>query len=527
MITVIVMLILAGVAISVITDDGGLFDKTRGAAEAYENAAQREAQQINDLMNDIDLYLSGLPVVPEKPKMDGRWNGKVNSPKLLEGMTAVYWDQNGQEIELTSSDTKEEWEKWYDYTEQTGSTSAVNSGTSRWANAVTKDSNGNITGYWVWIPRYEYKLTAPSSGAKAGVIDINFISTDITTPSTSEYKIHPVFINDTAKGGWSSEIPGFWVAKYIAGFQKRTVNTSGVIINQNDQLVSSTLKYTDSSYTKNALDQNVSALNCTNVNISYPVFKPLTYIYDCINIDSMFRISQDIKNATNFYGLTNTADSHLMKNSEWGAVAYLAWSKYGRNATEPHINNVYMGNAENSSKSMYGITGLAANNPTDSNSSGRFTGNPYNTPKGQLASSTGNITGVYDLSGGVYEYVAAYIENTAGATNRTKYGAALVANNENVEKYRSRYLSASGDTNTSNWSANSVLTRYGDAVLETSTSGSSSNGWNTDYSSFPYSSSPFFMRGGHWSDTTSAGLFMYNASSGAASYIIGFRACIV
>ncbi len=66
-ITVIVMLILAGVAISVLTDDGGLFEKTRGAAEAYENSAEREAQQLNDLMNDIDIYISGLPVEKTTP----------------------------------------------------------------------------------------------------------------------------------------------------------------------------------------------------------------------------------------------------------------------------------------------------------------------------------------------------------------------------------------------------------------------------------------------------------------------------
>ena len=60
-ITVIVMLILAGVAISVLTDDGGIFEKTRGAAEAYQNAAEREADQLNTLMNEIEQYLSGIP----------------------------------------------------------------------------------------------------------------------------------------------------------------------------------------------------------------------------------------------------------------------------------------------------------------------------------------------------------------------------------------------------------------------------------------------------------------------------------
>ena len=66
-ITVIVMLILAGVAISVLTDDGGLFEKTRGAAEAYENSAEKEAKQLNDLMNDIDIYISGLPIEKTTP----------------------------------------------------------------------------------------------------------------------------------------------------------------------------------------------------------------------------------------------------------------------------------------------------------------------------------------------------------------------------------------------------------------------------------------------------------------------------
>ena len=60
-ITVIVMLILAGVAISVLTDDGGIFEKTRGAAEAYQNAAEREADQLNTLMNEVDQYLAGIP----------------------------------------------------------------------------------------------------------------------------------------------------------------------------------------------------------------------------------------------------------------------------------------------------------------------------------------------------------------------------------------------------------------------------------------------------------------------------------
>ena len=45
-ITVILMLILAGVAISALTGDGGLFDKSLKSAEAYEDASQKEENKL-------------------------------------------------------------------------------------------------------------------------------------------------------------------------------------------------------------------------------------------------------------------------------------------------------------------------------------------------------------------------------------------------------------------------------------------------------------------------------------------------
>ena len=59
-ITVIIMLILAGVAISALTGDGGLFNKSRKSAEAYEDASNKEAKQISDLMNALDGYIDDL-----------------------------------------------------------------------------------------------------------------------------------------------------------------------------------------------------------------------------------------------------------------------------------------------------------------------------------------------------------------------------------------------------------------------------------------------------------------------------------
>ena len=52
------------------------------------------------------------------------------------------------------------------------------------------------------------------------------------------------------------------------------------------------------------------------------------------------KLQKEIVNAKLFYGLSDV-DSHMMKNSEWGAVSYLTWSKYGRNKTEKDIPRGY------------------------------------------------------------------------------------------------------------------------------------------------------------------------------------------
>ena len=58
-ITVVIMLILAGVGISAVIDTDGLFSKTRDAAEVYQNVSRNESDQMQALINEIDEYLIG------------------------------------------------------------------------------------------------------------------------------------------------------------------------------------------------------------------------------------------------------------------------------------------------------------------------------------------------------------------------------------------------------------------------------------------------------------------------------------
>ena len=168
----------------------------------------------------------------------------------------------------------------------------------------------------------------------------------------------------------------------------------------------------------------------------------------------------------------------MMKNDEWGAVVYLSKSKYGKNA-EVTIND---------NSSYY---------------TGGGSKNSYVSNVGQ--STTGTVHGVYDMSGGAWEYVAGYVNNGHG--NLTSYGSSLVNGDA---KTKNVYSKGSSDSRDNNYSANSG--KYGDAVYETSANGNSSNGsWYGDDSFFPDTNFPFFVRGGYYYD---AGVFYFNYDYG-------------
>lgn len=141
---------------------------------------------------------------------------------------------------------------------------------------------------------------------------------------------------------------------------------------------------------------------------------------------------------------TNNVDSHMCKNTEWGAAAMLSASSYGSGS----------GNVQksfNSTTKIYNVT----------------------------ASTTGNMTGIFGMSGGLakQECVAGgIISKMDSSYNRYLINA------------HSRYVDNYADSTST--SMNNASTRYipGDATYETKTF-SGSGGL------FVHSSSPIFSRG--------------------------------
>ncbi len=216
-----------------------------------------------------------------------------------------------------------------------------------------------------------------------------------------------------------------------------------------------------------------------------------------------------------------------MKNSEWGAVAYLGQSQYGLYNKNIRINNVNMGDNSNF---VYAMTGYAAKEE-DAENTINANAIAWNQFGGELASTTGTIYGIYDMSGGTWERSAAIANN--GNEKLNTYGKAIMnaLNNGKSSEYVTVYPTNESkgqsldDASKSNYTANTKI--YGDAIRETSTAGLGQTSWYSDYSYFAGLYDPFFVRGGIDSDRSGAGLFFFGRNVGNSYYDNGFRSVLV
>ena len=321
---------------------------------------------------------------------------------------------------------------WYDY------------GNQKWANAVmvttakrdtymnadvgTTIPENDILAYYVWIPRYKYKLfnATYASGTTEQLIDVVFENETSTTGTvTCTYASNGrETCQNKANGNWythpaftlgNSELKGIWVGKF---------ETTG--------------------------------------NTATPTIKPgITSLREML-VPNMYSVGKLFR-STNYITAegVNHADSHMMKNIEWGAVAYLKQSIYGLGITDIGIcsNDLYF--------------------------TGGGSGTSYKTNIRQ--STTGNITGIYDMSGGALEYVMGNYNKQAGSSGFTVSGVQA----EYIDIYSGTSVSAS---------------HLGDATGETA-------GWYSNYDFFVNSSNPWFGRGGYYY-YGGAGVFFFNDGSG-------------
>ena len=335
MVTLIILIILAGVSISMIVGDNGVITEAQKAAKQTEEMQVNSQSYMNDLQKELEEKIEGQVTVKEDIP---------NAPEQIDGMTPVKFTEPTDTEMGSYEETSWTDSSWYNYKE------------SKWAN--TKSEDGSM---WVWIPRYAYKITYnnPADKSQGGTIDVKFLigttdeyydsadgklktakrqtTADETVDTTSDYYVHPAFTNETsigfANGGWDRELTGMYVAKFEAGFPEGNNDTASVKSSQSYTQIDSWVETVESGEeilsfqtARNWLD---GIYGETPTKISYPVFQPLTYSMNYINHNDVFNICKAMNENGNIYGFTlNSSDTHLMKSSEWGMVTYLSYSNY-------------------------------------------------------------------------------------------------------------------------------------------------------------------------------------------------------
>ena len=412
-----------------------------------------------------------------------------NAPELDDNMIAITYKNNN----WVKADTDNANNDWYNYDEQ------------KWANAVTvtADTRSNylnspvgttisiddIETMWVWIPRYSYSIgsedgtnyfgkqgnyldTTPTR-ALPGEIDVKFVPTYRNDKGTAKYivsegiKDNSWYTPDAFTFG-DEELAGIWVGKFETSSSNPSASNGG---------------------------DNTTKLD--------PMIKPNVTSWRSINVSNAFNVSLKMNDDENRYGFSSNVDTHMMKNDEWAAVAYLSQSRYGKLG-----NNQFSGANKEvyQNKSDQYITGCSYGSPSNENTD---YGCQYTYDKstgGTGASTTGTVYGIYDMSGGAWEYVM-------GNYNDMVASSGFVSMPD--VKYYDKYTSD-----------NTLIACNGKEC--TSHGLSETAGWYNDAKTMVYEQHPWMLRSGSSIATANAGIFFFNhyGTFGAAAFNETFRLVI-
>ena len=431
---------------------------------------------------------------------------------------------NGDMIPVVYNEDLKVWEKQdlnksYDYLKQVWANAVTVTESSRptykTAKAGTIINDEDINTMWVWIPRYSYTIKSEDGGnnyfgkasygntkptrALPGEIDIKFIGTSTTESGTAQYT------TDTGTSWRTNEAfnfdntprAGIWVGKF---------EPSGAVGQVGQACVNESCNVSDVK-----ILPNKSSLRFQNVSSFFYVARSMQVSY------------------SNVYGFSSNGDLHMVKNDEWGAVAYLSQSKYGKygNTDYTGVNKEVYQN-----KSNY-ITG--ASNGTPSQTTANSTQYVYNDltdlgdGRGQAgpgASTTGTIYGIYDMSGGAYEYSMAFLEydELGNTTHNGQVATALSGfigldskgeTTGTIALPDSKYYNKYKSSNPSSINIEDAHTElacngeicYGHALSETFGTTTGSSGWYNDYASFVTREAPCFPHGGCSQTSVRAGMY--------------------
>ena len=445
---------------------------TSGSSNVYKIMVE------NNSSNEVTINLGvnvGLDYndleLPSEGCLFKEYENVPNAPELDEGMIAVKYENNN----WVKADNDNKDNDWYNYDEQ------------KWANAVTVSSSSrsnylgaevgtvinmnDIETMWVWIPRYSYTIASEDGtnyyGKKGcylegdptlelpGEIDVRFVSTNIKDRGTAKYITttgsREYYTPDAFTFG-DEELSGIWVGKFETSSSNPSATNGGGNTTELDAMI-----------------------------------KPNVTSWRYINVSNAFNVSLKMNDNGNRYGFTSNVDTHMMKNSEWGAVAYLSQSKYGKLGNENFSGTnkeIYQ------NKSDQYITGCSYGSPSNGNTNYGCQYQYDISINGTGASTTGTIYGIYDMSEGAWEYVMGNYNDMVASS-----GFVLMPES----KYYDKYISD-----------NIIIACNGSLCISHGLSETA--GWYNDAKLMLSKEYPWLLRGGSYFANYEAGIFDFHIS---------------
>ena len=446
----------------------------------------------------------------------------ANQPALTSNMIPVYYDSTSDSWKKADSDNADKSSQWYDYDNKMWANAVTVSETNRQTYLSAKTGTtipmSDINTMWVWVPRYTYtylntntpqEINVKFESGTASTGTIKCTDNVAGTSSTSE-TCTDTTNNGLVAGTSTYTHPAFWWDKNDNNVREENEELTGIWVG----------KFEVSSDTTCTASSNAAVGSGCNLQTIRPQIKPNVTSWRGAQIGTFFNGIQKMRESGNQYGFSTTDETHMMKNMEWGAVAYLSHSKYG-------INKEVAINSANTF-----TTGCGPQ--SEGSISYGATCNSYTTTLGQSASTTGNVYGVYDMSGGAFQYMmgnmvwtngqqmsgSSTTNNTNSAFTEILYGGTSFTGTYAFpsKRYYDKYSYGTSEKEYTRG-------KLGDATKEMAPTGTTGN-WYSDYAYFVYSHSPWVLRGGIYNKGSNAGAFGFNYGNGVASTEYSARAVL-
>lgn len=214
----------------------------------------------------------------------------VSRPELSENMIPVIYNEESNS--WVKADPKSH---WYNYSEKKWANAVLvkelketDASKSRYeyqqARAGTPILEQDILAQFVWLPRFRYQLFESNTQTPINIVFEDISKEKSLGTQPGQWLTHPAFTYN------NQELSGIWVGKYEAS------------IDNNNLLIKNNTPITNIDY----VEANKKAIEMTNEN--------------------------------NIYGLKKV-NTHMTRNSEWGALTYLTNSIYGNQENNSSTGN--------------------------------------------------------------------------------------------------------------------------------------------------------------------------------------------